>query len=94
MKNNLENLNLEPNEPYQVRPEILEEVREYLRKAADPDLKFEDWQKMQAEFAKKADADPEYRLAYLRESTKRPDAITRFEMYELERQLRDRDKGK
>ena len=73
--------------PFEIDPVILAEVDEFLSRAADPELKFEEWKEIQAEFEAKAKDNPAYRLAYLRKM-KNPDMGFRAEMGMIEQKLK------
>jgi ubiquinone/menaquinone biosynthesis C-methylase UbiE len=91
-ENELENLDLEPREPYQIKPEILEYVRDYCGRVADKDLSFAEWKKLNSELEQKADENLEYRLAYLRLTTKKPDMYVLAEMNQIAAELRECDR--
>ncbi len=92
MENDLENLNFEPSEPYQVSEPIRIEVADYLKRVADPELTQEEYKILNTAFRKKAEQNPEIRLEYLRQATKHQADDILTEIHNLERLLRDRDR--
>jgi hypothetical protein len=80
----------ESSVPFSIDPKITEEVKKYWEKMGSPELTREEFTKLSQDFKEKASANPEYRLAYLREATKDPDMYTKMEMIELEQKLCER----
>lgn len=90
MENKIDKLNPEPYKPYPISDSVKQEIEDFLKKVADPKLEFEEWKKLKEKMEKKSKDNPEYRLAYLRQSTSNPDMYVSAEIHELERQLREK----
>jgi hypothetical protein len=76
-----------------VDPKIRVDVCSYIKEISDPQITREEFDKLAAEFTEKTLVNPdEYRLAYLRETSKNPDMYIKGEIAVLEQKLREKNK--